>query len=119
KRQSGILMDVHSVGFFENWGFGDFQFLKSNPNEPEQPIETSQLARAVLPPWYAFSARMTSAAMTILPYQATGNRTIAFPRRLTIERRIKNIVSTTFDFASVPLPLRSATTLPSIKKNRC
>ncbi|WP_238482269.1 hypothetical protein [Noviherbaspirillum aridicola] len=36
-------MDVHSVGFFENWGFGDFQFLKSNPNEPEQPIETSQL----------------------------------------------------------------------------
>ncbi|WP_220810039.1 hypothetical protein, partial [Noviherbaspirillum aridicola] len=41
--QSGILMDVHSVGFFENWGFGDFQFLKSNPNEPEQPIETSQL----------------------------------------------------------------------------
>jgi hypothetical protein len=37
-------MDVHSVGHFENWGFGDFQFLKSNPNEPEQPIETSQLA---------------------------------------------------------------------------
>jgi hypothetical protein len=34
-------MDVHSVGFLENWGFGDFQFLKSNPNE--QPIETSQL----------------------------------------------------------------------------
>ncbi|WP_220810448.1 hypothetical protein, partial [Noviherbaspirillum aridicola] len=45
KRQSGILMDVHSVGFFENWGFGDFQFLKSNPNEPEQPIETSHLGR--------------------------------------------------------------------------
>ncbi|WP_220809796.1 hypothetical protein, partial [Noviherbaspirillum aridicola] len=44
--QSGILMDVHSVGFFENWGFGDFQFLKSNPNEPEQPIETSQLGMA-------------------------------------------------------------------------
>ncbi|WP_220810523.1 hypothetical protein, partial [Noviherbaspirillum aridicola] len=44
-RQSGILMDVHSVGFFENWGFGDFQFLKSNPNEPEQPIETSHLVR--------------------------------------------------------------------------
>lgn len=43
--QSGILMDVHSVGFLENWGVGDFQFLKSNPNEPEQPIETSQLAR--------------------------------------------------------------------------
>lgn len=40
--QSGILMDVHSVGFVENWGFGDFQFLKSNPNE--QPIETSQQA---------------------------------------------------------------------------
>jgi hypothetical protein len=36
-------MDVHSVGHFENWGFGDFQFLKSNPNEPQQPIETSQL----------------------------------------------------------------------------
>ena len=36
-------MDVHSVGFLENWGFGDFQFLKSNPNEPEQPIETSHL----------------------------------------------------------------------------
>lgn len=35
-------MDVHSVGFLENWGFGDFQFLKSNPNE--QPIETSHLA---------------------------------------------------------------------------
>jgi len=35
-------MDVHSVGFLENWGFGDFQFLNSNPNE--QPIETSQLA---------------------------------------------------------------------------
>jgi hypothetical protein len=34
-------MDVHSVGFLENWGFGDFQFLKSNPNE--QPIETSHL----------------------------------------------------------------------------
>lgn len=30
--QSGILMDVHSVGFLENWGGGDFQFLKSNPN---------------------------------------------------------------------------------------
>lgn len=40
---SGILVDVHSVGFCENWGFGDFQFLKSNPNEPEQPIETSHL----------------------------------------------------------------------------
>jgi hypothetical protein len=39
-------MDVHSVGFLENWRFGDFQFLKSNPNEPEQPIETSQLGRA-------------------------------------------------------------------------
>jgi YD repeat-containing protein len=36
-------MDVHSVGFLENWGFGDFQFLKSNPNEPQQPIETSHL----------------------------------------------------------------------------
>ena len=36
-------MDVHSVGFLENWGFGDFQCLKSNPNEPQQPIETSQL----------------------------------------------------------------------------
>jgi hypothetical protein len=36
-------MDVHSVGFLENWGFGDFQFLKFNPNEPEQPIETSHL----------------------------------------------------------------------------
>jgi hypothetical protein len=38
-------MDVHSVGFLENWGFGDFQFLNSNPNE--QPIETSQLAGRV------------------------------------------------------------------------
>ena len=37
-------MDVHSVGFLENWGFGDFQCLKSNPNEPQQPIETSHLA---------------------------------------------------------------------------
>ena len=36
-------MDVHSVGFLENWGFGDFQCLKSNPNEPQQPIETSHL----------------------------------------------------------------------------
>ena len=31
--QSVIVMDVHSVGFLENWGFGDFQFLNSNPNE--------------------------------------------------------------------------------------
>jgi len=35
-------MDVHSVGFRENLGGGDLQFLKSNPNEPQQPIETSQ-----------------------------------------------------------------------------
>jgi hypothetical protein len=42
-------MDVHSVGFLENWGFGDFQFLKSNPNEPEQPIETSHLDSIDLP----------------------------------------------------------------------
>ncbi|MGZ3181750.1 MAG: hypothetical protein ACXU8N_04850, partial [Telluria sp.] len=43
KGQSGILMHVHSAGLLENWGFGDFQFLKSSPDEPQQPIETSQL----------------------------------------------------------------------------
>ncbi|MYM91472.1 FAD-dependent oxidoreductase, partial [Rugamonas sp. FT82W] len=55
--QSGILMDVHSVGFLENWGFGDFQFLKSNPNE--QPIETSHLARRGIP---AVDGRITEIA---------------------------------------------------------
>jgi hypothetical protein len=35
-------MDVHSVGFLENWGVCDFQFLSSNPHKPQQPIETSQ-----------------------------------------------------------------------------
>jgi hypothetical protein len=53
-------MDVHSVGFLENWGFGDFQFLKSNPNE--QPIETSQLDQ---PPRH--SARV-GANMATKPY---------------------------------------------------
>ncbi|MGK5067591.1 hypothetical protein, partial [Janthinobacterium sp. RT4P48] len=54
---SGILMDVHSVGFLENWGFGDFQCLKSNPNEPQQPIETSQLgAAAAVTAWLKTSS---------------------------------------------------------------
>ncbi|PMQ15701.1 hypothetical protein JaAD80_14740 [Janthinobacterium sp. AD80] len=44
-------MDVHSVGFLENWGFGDFQCLKSNPNEPQQPIETSHLVALTLDAW--------------------------------------------------------------------
>ena len=44
-----MLMDVHPVGFLEDWVFGDFQSLKPNPDEHRiQPIEASQLARARL-----------------------------------------------------------------------
>ncbi|XHL34090.1 FUSC family membrane protein [Bordetella pertussis] len=39
-----MLMGVHPAGLLENWGVGDFQFLKSGSDEPcIQPIESSHL----------------------------------------------------------------------------
>src|SRR5438034_11796715 len=55
-----------------DWGFGDFQSLKTTPGEhPQQPIEPSQLGRTrtdalfILPaPWHVYSSAELVAAAT-------------------------------------------------------
>ena len=49
-----MLMGVHPVGFLEDWVFGDFQSLKSNPDEHRiQPIEASHryYTQQLVQPW--------------------------------------------------------------------
>jgi hypothetical protein len=41
-------MAVHPAGLLGDWGFGDFQSLRTSPDEHRiQPIEASQLAFSV------------------------------------------------------------------------
>ena len=43
-RESGMLVGVHPAVFLKDWGFGDFQSLRTNPGgHPIQPIEASHL----------------------------------------------------------------------------
>jgi hypothetical protein len=45
-RESGMLVGVHPAVFLKDWGFGDFQSLRTSPGgHPVQPIEASQLGR--------------------------------------------------------------------------